>query len=73
MASARRGRPTLGRPVLVVLSEAEINMAKELGGGVIAGGVRLALQVCRTIGPQVLADASAQGGRLSTFEVDGVQ
>jgi len=57
-ARQRRGRPALGRPVLVVMNDAEIGMAKELGGGVIAAGVRRALQVCRAIGPQALAEAA---------------
>lgn len=39
-----KGRPSLGKPVLVVLSDQDVSIAKEIGGGVIAEGVRRALR-----------------------------
>lgn len=37
------GRPQIGRRVLVTLSEAQIAAAQRLGDGVIAAGIRAAL------------------------------
>ncbi len=39
------GRPAIGRRVLVTLSDAQIATARALGNGVIAAGVRAALEL----------------------------
>lgn len=43
-AKKRRGRPSLGKPVPVVLDEEESNIARLMGAGVLSAGVRLALR-----------------------------
>lgn len=52
-----RGRPTLGKPVPVVMNEEERAIAFRLGDGHIAAGVRKALRI---------ADAQKEAANLET-------
>lgn len=45
-----RGRPPKGDPVLVRLAPAERAFAEDLGGGVVAEGIRLALVASERLG-----------------------
>lgn len=47
-----RGRPSLGKPVPVVMNDEERAVAKSLGDGNIAAGVRSALRIIGAIGPE---------------------
>lgn len=47
-----RGRPSLGKPVPVVMNDEERAMALGLGDGNIAAGVRSALRIIGAIGPE---------------------
>ena len=46
----KKGRPAKGEPVLVRLSDVERVVAQELGDGVVAQGIRIALNAAAQLG-----------------------
>lgn len=56
----KRGRPSLGRPVPVVLSEDEREVALWMGDGVVSHGVRVALRAAKAIGVEEAKEAASQ-------------
>lgn len=58
--SGKRGRPPVGRLEQVRLSEEEKSTALELGGGTLAKGVRLALQMARSTENRQVSDLNPQ-------------
>lgn len=43
IAKNRVGRPSIGRRILVTLTDAQMRTAAELGSGIVSAGVRLAI------------------------------
>ena len=66
----RRGRPSLGKPVLVVLGELEVAQAKRLGEGVIAEGVRRALRAVSGMSVAEAAQLAEDGAARSAQTKD---
>jgi len=58
--SGKRGRPKVGRLEQVRLSDDEKSTALELGGGTLAKGVRLALQMARSAQSRQISDLNPQ-------------
>jgi hypothetical protein len=67
----RRGRPSLGKPVLVVLGELEVAHAKRLGEGVIAEGVRRALRAVSGMSVAEVAHLAEEGAARPAPTKDG--
>ena len=57
----KKGRPAKGEPVMVRLSEAERIVAEDLGDGVVAQGIRIALNAAAQIGKTSALLLSKQG------------
>ena len=55
-----RGRPSLGKPILIRLNEQETEVARLMGDGLVSAGVRMALHAVSAVGFEVALKFSLQ-------------
>ena len=61
-----RGRPSIGPSIPVRLSEEDKAFAEELGDGVAAAGVRIAIKAARILGKEATIRLSGDAGEIET-------